>query len=228
MEAAEKFLRALEMRAGRKLKVRINNNRSTMLSVHWAPGHTKVSMHRMFLSAPRNVMEALACYLRGESKKIGPAIRSFIEEGVKQLDYSYLLDAKVLCSQGQVYNLQSIYERLNRDYFRGRLNLRICWFGKTVRRRRRKITFGLYDETLKLIKVHRILDSVRVPRHVVGFVVYHEMVHHVCPPYVDEIGIHRMHTCNFKAIERRYRHYQSAQRWIADHKEGLFMGKILI
>lgn len=228
MEATGKFLRTLEMRTGRKLKIRINDNRSTMLSVRWARDHTRVSMHRMFLSAPRNVMDALACYLRGESKHIAPAIRAFIAEGVRQLDYSHVIDAKTLCFQGRVYNLQNIYTRLNEEYFGGRLNLKICWFGNNDRRRRRHISLGFYDGTLKLIKVHCLLDNAMVPRHIVGFVVYHEMVHHVCPPYIDDKGIHRVHTSNFKAIERRYRHYRSAEQWIAEHKERLFMGRILI
>ena len=96
----------------------------------------KVSLHRMFLKAPQNVMNALACYLRREEKSIAPAIRAFIEDNLKNLDYSHQLDHTKLYSQGHVSNLKHIYDDLNREYFRSKLNLSITWFGKFTQRNR--------------------------------------------------------------------------------------------
>ena len=82
----------LKIGAGIKLRLKINDNRSTMLSVKWEPDCTKVSLHRMFLQAPQNVMQALACYLRGEHKKIAPSIKAYIEDNLQKLDYSHQID----------------------------------------------------------------------------------------------------------------------------------------
>ncbi len=86
------FQEQLENSAGMKLHLKINDNRSTMLSVKWEPDCTKVSLHRMFLQAPQNVMQALACYLRGEHKNISPSIKAYIEDNLQKLDYSYQRD----------------------------------------------------------------------------------------------------------------------------------------
>lgn len=212
----------LENRSGIKLKLKINDNRSTMLSVKWEPDFAKVSLHRMFLNAPQNVMDALACYLKREDKIIASSVKAFIEDKLKNFDYSQQVDHKKLYSQGNVYNLQQIYNDLNEEYFDNQLNLYITWFGKPNRRCRSRVTFGLYHDPLRLIKVNRLLDSPSFPHYLVAYVIYHEMVHHVCPPYFDANGQHHIHTKEFKEKEALFRHFELAQDWIHKNKENFF------
>jgi hypothetical protein len=214
----------LEATSGMKLKLKINNNRSTMLSVRWGPEYdcAKVSLHSMFLKAPQNVMQALACYLKGKEKSLAPSVKAFIEDNVKQLDYSHLLDQSKLTCQGSCYNLQTIYNEINKEYFKDSLKLNITWFGKFKQRNRSRITFGLYYDPLKLIKIHRLLDAPSFPHYLISYVVYHEMLHHVCPSYIDATGMHRIHSREFKEQEVQFRYYKLAQDWIKEHKEYLF------
>lgn len=212
----------LEDRSGIKLKLKINDNRSTMLSVKWEPDFAKVSLHRMFLQAPQNVMDALACYLRREDRTIAPTVKAFIEDKLKKLDYSSQVNHTKLYSQGNVYNLQQIYNDLNQEYFDNKLKLYITWFGKANRRCRSRVTFGLYHDPLRLIKVNRLLDSPSFPYYLVAYVVYHEMVHHVCPPYFDANGQYHIHTKEFKAMEEQFRYFDLAQEWIKNNKGNFF------
>jgi hypothetical protein len=216
------FQRELEKSAGKKLKVKLNDNHSTMLSVKWEPDCTKVSLHRMFLEAPSNIIDDLACYLRQEKKIISPSVKAFIENNLQKLNYSHLLDLRKLNSQGNFYNLKQIYSDLNKTYFDNQLNLFITWFGKPNQRNRSRVTFGLYHDPLRLIKIHKMLDSPSFPDYFVSYVVYHEMVHHVCPAYIDEKGLHRVHSKEFKAREQLFHHYELAQSWIKDHKNYFF------
>ncbi len=218
----ESFQRALEDGAGRKLKVRINDNRSTMLSVRWEPDHTRVSLHRMFLHAPRNVMEALACYLKGDNKQLAPTIKAYIEECRQQMDYSHVVDRRDLCHQGEVYHLRELYNEINSQYFNGDLNLLITWFGEPVSQNTSRIAFGLYHDTLRLIKINRILDKPDVPRYLICYVIYHEMLHYVCPPQVDAKGTYRIHNDEFKQRELAFRQFRQAKAWIRENREHLF------
>lgn len=217
------LLKKLEKSCGQKLKITFNDNRSTMLSVKWEPDCTKVSLHRMFLEAPYNVMASLGCYLRREDKSIAPSVKAFIENRLQHLDYSHQLDRSKLYSQGHVYNLQKIYDAINKDYFQGRLRLNITWFGKPVQRSRSRIVFGLYHDQLRLIKINRLLDTPSFPDYLVSFVVYHEMLHHVCPAYYDGKGQHHIHSKEFKEREMLFQHYHLAQRWISDNKAHFFL-----
>lgn len=220
--AISSFKEELEDDSGKKFEFKINKNRSTMLSVRWEPDRTLVSMHEMFLKAPKSVMNDLACYFRGEGAPISPTIREFIEDAYKKLDYSHTVDTRRLEVEGVVYNLKTIYNELNDLYFDGRLKLFVTWFGKREQKNRSKINFGLYYDPLKLIKINRIMDSERFPDYVIKFVVYHEMLHYVSPSYYDEKGVHRIHSKEFKALERKFSHYKAAQAWIKDNTADLF------
>jgi predicted metal-dependent hydrolase len=208
--------------SGVKLKLKINDNRSTMLSVRWEPDCTRVSLHRMFLEAPKNIMQSLACYIRQEHKIISRDIKIFIEDGLKKLDYSHTVDQSKLTCQGDVYNLKDLYDELNDKYFKGKLNLFITWFGKPTQRNKSRVTFGLYHDQLKLIKINRLLDNSTIPRYVIAYVVFHEMLHHICPSYVDEKGLHRIHSKEFKTKEERFEDFDLAQQWIKNHQAELF------
>ena len=216
------FQEELEHSIGTKLRLKVNDNRSTMLSVKWEPDYTKVSLHRMFLEAPQNIMQALACYLKGEHKQISPSIKAYIEHNLQKLDYSHELDLAKLDTTGRVYNLQHMYHQLNSEYFDSSLNLHITWFGKGNKRRCNRVTFGLFYDPLRLIKINRLLDSKSFPDYFVAYVIYHEMLHYICPPYVDEKGVSHIHSKAFKQREKEFRYYQEAQQWVQQNHNYLF------
>jgi len=216
------FQEQLENTAGIKLHLKINDNRSTMLSVKWEPDVTKVSLHRMFLKAPQNIMEALGCYLKGEDKQIAPSIKAFIENNLQRLDYSHELDLEKLETKGLVYDLKQIYNDLNDDYFGNKIDLHITWFGNHRKRTCKRVTFGLFHDPLRLIKINRLLDNKNFPAFFVYYVVYHEMLHYVCPAYVNENGFKHIHSKAFKEREKKFQYYSEAQRWIRDNQNYLF------
>lgn len=214
----------LEETSGKKVQLKINDNRTTMLSVRWEPDCAKVSLHRMFLQAPMNIMQSLACYIKRERRSLPENVKFFIEDNLKKLDYSHQIKPESLCVQGNVYNLQKIYNDLNSEYFESILPLHVTWFGKPNQRSRSRITFGLYHDPLRLIKIHRLLDTPAVPDYVVHYVMYHEMLHYECPAYRDEKGVHRIHNKEFKCKEKEFKYYNLAQQWIKEHQNHLFKG----
>lgn len=216
------FREKLEITSGKKLKLRINNNRSTMLSVKWGGPDCVVSLHSFFLEAPQNVMDALACYISQEHKKIAPSIKMFIEDSLKKLDYSHQIDTSKLYMQGNVYDLQALYDQVNQEYFDNQVNVAITWYGKHSQRNYSRVTFGLYHHLLRLIKINRILDVAHVPEYLVAFVIYHEMLHVACPSYVDEKGINRIHSKEFREREVLFRDYYKAKKWIEKYLNGMF------
>jgi hypothetical protein len=212
------LLRQLENSSGMKLKLKINDNRSTMLSVRWERHYANVSIHRIFLDAPQNVMQALACYIRRSDKVIDPAIKAYIQDKITTLHYPI---NDVLKVKGKVYNLKKIYDEVNQEYFDGKLKLSITWFG-TEKQPRTKLTLGMYFDPMKLIKINQILDSAEIPHYLISFIMYHEMLHHVCPGFVDKKGINQIHTREFKLHEEQFKYFNEAQNWIKEHQSTLF------
>lgn len=220
----ECFQDYLKRLLGNKLDLKINDNRSTMLSVKWEPDRTKVSLHRMFLEAPRNVMDELTCYLRRKEEVIPKSVRHYIEENLKKLDYSHTIDKTNLLTQGTCFNLKMLYDKVNQEYFNNAIDLMITWFGKRKPKsgQRSKLTLGLYHDQLKLIKINRFLDEQTIPEYLVNFVIYHEMLHYVCPSYIDNKGIHRIHSKEFKQLEEKFKQFDKVQQWIQENQMELF------
>ncbi|MEC7838545.1 MAG: SprT-like domain-containing protein [Chlamydiota bacterium] len=217
------FQQEVELAAKKKVKLRINDNRSTMVSVKWEPDITKVSMHRMFLQAPKSIMDALVCHITKENSSLAPSVKAFIEKQLQEIDYSHEVSSLKLFTEGKHYDLKALYDEINEEYFDGKLNLSITWYGRLSKRKRAQVTFGLYQQTLKLVKIHRILDNPFFPEYFVKFVIYHEMVHHVCPTYYDEKGRHQIHTREFKKKEKEFRDFELAQSWMKKHYDNFFI-----
>jgi hypothetical protein len=210
----------LQSQCSHQLQLKINDNRSTMLSVRWEPSCTKVSLHHMFLSAPKNVISALAGSIAKGQTAVAPQVKAFIQESLLTLDLSNKL--KGLVHKGNFYNLKTFYDDLNAEYFNGDLDLNITWFGRHEQKNRSQVTFGLFQDALRLIKIHRLMDTPTFPDYVVNFVIYHEMLHYVCPPFVDEGGTNRIHNEDFKNREMQFKDYRRAKTWVYDHRETFF------
>lgn len=220
------FLKRLSQYTRLKVSLKVNHNRSTMLNVlerRWR--FVRLSLHQMFLNAPDRVVEAVAHYLKGRSRgdeEYHKILREYIELHLPKQDYSCRLPS-VLKAEGVHYDLQAIYEKVNQDYFNQNLNLKVTWYGGTVRSKYpKRITFGLYEDPLKLIKINRILDDPFFPSYFVSYVVYHEMVHAVVPGEMNERGQFCVHTPLFKEHERQFADYKRAREWEKKNRNKIF------
>src|SRR6476620_4635474 len=113
-------------------------------------------------------------------------------------------------TKGVVYDLDEIFDAMNWQYFRGFLpKPSLTWSStKTYR------ILGHHDATHNHITISKSLDSLEVPRFVVEYVLYHEMLHVFHPTEHDHNGRRYNHTSKFRADEEKFEHYQRAEDWI--------------
>lgn len=209
---------------GIRHRLSVNDNRNTMISIRRREGSLFLSIHRIFLKAPPNVMQALLQDIKRARPKISQVVKEFIDSTRQERDYSELIDESRLQQKGVVHDLQAIYNRLNRRYFADELKLSITYFGEHKKRVRSRCSLGLYYDSLKLIKIHRLLDNETVPEYVIEFIVYHEMVHAVRPSTRDETGRRSIHHASFKEMEKEFHEYESANLWIKKNRANFFLG----
>ncbi|MBS0615989.1 MAG: hypothetical protein JSR58_05505 [Verrucomicrobia bacterium] len=127
----------------------------------------------------------------------------------------------ILRQEGKHHNLRDIYARINEEYFEGRLDLDITWYGNPSFKPKSRIVLGSYNSRLELIKIHRHLDQAHIPHHYVSFIVYHEMLHHVSPP-IQKRGRRKVHHGDFKQKEKVFADYHLAKEFDVQLKEQLF------
>lgn len=119
--------------------------------------------------------------------------------------------------EGRVYDLPSLFERLNRLYFDSKLEIKVQWSNREGTKARRKVVLGTYHSETKTITMSRRLDNPRVPLFFVEHILFHEMLHHVFPR-----DPHRMHTEKFRTYERLHPDYERARLWEKDSIKILF------
>jgi hypothetical protein len=102
-------------------------------------------------------------------------------------------------SRGNVYDLEAIFEELNREHFNGLMaRPQLGWSLKRSRTR-----LGHFDPCHNMIVISRIFDQPHVRKLAVDYVMFHEMLHLQFP--VEIRGTRRcVHTPEFKAAEKQF------------------------
>ena len=112
-------------------------------------------------------------------------------------------------ARGRTYDLGELFGQVNQEYFRGEESRpRLTWTQRLTSRR-----FGYYERTRDRIVVSVTLDDAQVPRYVVEFVVYHELLHRRHPARWLN-GRHMSHTREFRENERQFAQYEEADEWL--------------
>ena len=200
--------------------VSITDNTSSLVSFRWITGRgVRLRLHHMFLSAPREVIVALAWWMKRRRRSHADGV---IDEYIRA--HRYLVrdtppQKVALKPQGLHRDLQSLYDEVNKEYFDGKVCARITW-GRhgPQRRRKRSIRFGSYHAGQNVIRIHPALDSLRVPVFFLKFIVYHEMLHAYLGVNEGGGSARRIHTAAFYRLERNYVDYDAAVAWQRDPK----------
>ena len=203
------------------LSVTLTDNRHTMISVRREQRREpryRVRLHHMFADADSSVTRALARYIGQNDSGASRVLGAFIDAHQYRVrPVGRGRHAQTLDPRGRYFNLQVLYDDLNRRYFDGAIDARITWGQRCGRpRRRNSIKMGSYSVEEKLIRVHRSLDRAFVPRYFVEWIVYHEMLHQVHEATVVN-GRRQFHTPAFLADEAAFEHYDRSRAWERAH-----------
>jgi len=180
-------------------------------------GRILVRISDLLETAPESVLRAIAHILVAKlyRKPITPSHASRYRQYVA----SHHLSAKVhlirqmrgrkriSSSQGEVYDLNQIFNDLNQRFFHGLLGRpQMTWSQDHARNH-----LGHFDPAHNTIVVSRIFDRKKVPRFVLEYLVYHEMLHLKYP--VKLKGSRRcVHGTEFQAEEKLFPQVEEAKR----------------
>lgn len=156
---------------------------------------------------------------------VGKLLRKSIPNGAREV-YAAYVDSDVVrdratankrekgrkvvtTTRGDVYDLDEIFDDVNSRYFGGSIKKpTLTWSARKTYR-----ILGHHDATHDHVAISRSLDGRDVPRFVVEYVLFHEMLH-IAHPTQHVNGRRHNHTPAFKRDEQKFRHYERAERWI--------------
>jgi hypothetical protein len=157
----------------------------------------EILLARVYRRAPSR--EARECYL---AYVFRPATRRRIDEARRRRGLKRLRPAR-----GRWHDLSKIFQRLNQCFFGGELaQPRLGWSLNHAR-----TVLGHYDSAHDVIIISPVLDLPSVPRYLVEYLVYHEMLHMRYP--VEHRGHRRvLHSRALREAEKRFPKYEQARR----------------
>lgn len=143
--------------------------------------------------------EARECYL---AYVFTPRLRRRIDEARRRRGLKRMVPAR-----GRCFDLEKIFRELNRKFFRGELHSpRLGWSPKQS-----KTVLGHYDSAHDTITISRWLDSPSVPRFLVEYLLFHEMLHMQFP--VERRGHRRVvHSPEFREAEKKFPQYERVRQ----------------
>lgn len=204
----------LETLLGVCVDLKLNQNTKTVISVlEKRPGRLRMSIHTIFLEAPKEVLEATARFVGGARAKPCKLLHFYIHEKMKEHRAQSARLKSPVVIQGACFDLEEEWSYINKEYFNSSVELHVSWYGRSNARYRGSATVGQFDANQNLIRVHRLLDDFSVPRYYLHFVLYHEALHKLYPPYLDSKGVLQIHHREFKFHEKRFKDYHRALKW---------------
>lgn len=168
---------------------------------------------------PPNAQKALAFILVAKllRKKVPPPAREIYSNFIKTQEIrdkatenKKTRGRKIITSaQGDFYDLDKIFDDLNQTYFKDSLPKPVLTWSlrKTYR------ILGHHDSAHETVVVSRSLDDKKVPKYVVEFVVFHEMLH-IFHPTIHQNGRRYNHTPAFRRNEKKFLYFEEAENWI--------------
>jgi len=118
--------------------------------------------------------------------------------------------------QGQHWDLEELFQRLNHEFFQGSLDATVRWspqIGGLSTHRKLQTAAGSHH----LLTISRAYDGADVPREAVEGVLFHEMCHIAFPPKAGTGSRRHVHHKEFRAAERTYPGFEAWRAWETKH-----------
>jgi hypothetical protein len=179
-------------------------------------GELRIRMSDLLEGAPAPILEALAYILLGKLfRRPIPAAyahryRLYLNrrEMRKKMHLIRQIRGRKFVSgpQGSCYNLETVFEELNFQYFHGLMARPLLGWSRLPSRS----TLGHYDPSHNAIILSSRLDRATVPRLALEYVVFHEMLHLRFP--IETRGARRcVHTREFRQAEKEFARLKEAK-----------------
>ena len=218
LSALDEFLRILTKQNKkisvdpRKLLIKINYS-GYLYRRQIVQNKTVLQINEAYIISPVEIKKSIlsAAFSRRQSKQIH-AFKAYSGTSefrrMNELISGDLIANRISC-RGEKYDLSILFNKLNKVYFRGQLSQpRLVWSSQRSIRR-----LGYFHPEINTIAVTQKLDDKNIPRMLVEYVLYHEMLHQHFG-IKNHNGRRYAHTSAFRTAEKNFKHQKEAQNLI--------------
>ena len=201
------------------LEVKFRRFTSLNTTIRLREGRLHVRLSDLLEHAPETVHEAIAhillakLYRKPISAAASDRYRRYTQsEAVSKQAERIRQDRgrkRISTHLGHMYDLEEVFESVNRRFFHGLLGRpTLTWSAHVARR-----MLGHYDAAHNTIVVSRVFDRPGTPRYAIEYLLYHEMLHLKHPVRV-RAGRRCVHSREFQAEERLFPELDLAREYL--------------
>lgn len=185
----------------------LTDNSARMLSFRSAGPGIALRLSRVFLRAPAEVLHEAALFI-GKRGGPTPLMNRFLRLAATGAGRPRRTRTR---TAGRHHDLAPVFDRINSEYFEGRISASITWSRRQPGRVRRR-TLGSYCLLSRTVRINPVLDHPGVPALFLDFIVYHEMLHAAVG--IREKGGRRVvHSKEFREREKVFKEFEAVSRW---------------
>jgi len=199
------------------LKARVFAYRRSFIRLNRRGRDFRLGIHPDLLQAPEEILRASIrlIFTRIFRRRPDPLdverVRSYSREcQTAPPSASRRPPTSLLPPAGRHHDLERLFRRVNDELLGGAVT--VARLGWSRRPTRRKMAWYLTDEDC--IVVSRLLDDPRIPHYFLEFILYHEMLHALCPARQSG-GRLIYHHREFRAMEKAFPRYEEVRRFEA-------------
>ncbi len=201
------------------IDVRFRRFTSLNTTIRLREGSIRVSLSDLLEGAPESVLRAIAhillakLYRRPIDSAHAHRYRRFTtsEAVVRQSERIRQTRGrkKILTARGEHYDLDEVFETLNRRFFNGLMGRPLLTWSEVTARR----LLGHYDPARNTIMVSRVFDRRNTPRYAIEYLMYHEMLH-LKHPVKQRNGRRCVHSAAFQEDEKLFPELDRAKAYL--------------
>lgn len=172
-----------------------------------------IKLNEGLINADDEVLSAIfRAIFHGKSQSGRRLISSYVESEsfcavLYELDS--MAESTECDSKGRAFDLNRVFEKVNREYFDGKMEKPSCHWNQTLTLAK----FGHYQPSRDRVMISVTLDDENIPTFVVEFVMYHELLHKKHGAKWGN-GKRYVHTKAFKEEERKFRYFKEAEAYL--------------
>jgi len=201
------------------LDIRFRRFTSLNTTIRLREGELHVRLSDLLENAPEAVLRAIAhillakLYRRPIAASHADRYRRYVSSDMMTRQAEHIRQTRgrkrIGSAQGHIYDLEEVFEAVNRRFFHGLLGRpTLTWSTQAARR-----MLGHYDAAHNTIVVSRIFDRPGTPRYAIEYLLYHEMLHLRHPVKVRG-GRRCVHSREFQAEERLFPELELAKAYL--------------
>ncbi len=201
------------------IDIRFRRFTSLNTTIRLREGHIKVSLSDLLEGAPESVLRAIAhiliakMYRKPIDASHANRYRRFAASETVMRQSERIRQTRgrkrILTAKGDHYDLDEIFEALNRQFFHGLMGRPVLTWSEHKAKR----LLGHYDAAHNTIMVSRVFDRKNTPRYAIEYLMYHEMLH-LKHPVRAKNGRRCVHSREFQADERLFPELEQAKAYL--------------